>query len=177
MSSTILYAILLFYTHRRIVQMKDTGTVSSTPKFWSEPSFYSNFIPNMYPSAVTRRTQPPPHLPLTEDDRIAQNMALLLTQTDSGPSPDAASATFRIDLPEDREHAERVANSQELLGTPPPQHPDWHRSRTSSAGQATLPVPDVRGRAASRPSSIGARSTHSRAVSREERRREIEQGV
>ena len=129
----------------------------------------------MYPTA-TRKSSPSHPAPLTEDDRITQQMALLLMKSDSGPSPDATSATFRIDLPEDREQAERVANSSELLGTPPPQHPDWQRQRALSAGQGTLTVMDGRGRAATRPMSVGAGSSHSRAVSREERRREIELG-
>jgi hypothetical protein len=180
-TSTLLYGILLFWAHRRIVKIRE-GTVGSG-KLWSEPHFYNNFIPNMYPTAVKRKQNAPSDLPLTEDDRITQQMALLLMKTDSGPSPDATSGTFRIDLPEDREQAERVANSSELVGTPPTQHADWNRGRAVSAGQSHLTEHsaydrlDIRGRSAARPASIGAESTHSRAVSREERRREIERGT
>jgi hypothetical protein len=56
----------------------------------------------MYPSARKNVDM----VPLTEDERINHQMALLLMKNDAGPSPDAASATFRIDLPmgEEREH-------------------------------------------------------------------------
>jgi hypothetical protein len=127
----------------------------------------------------------PADLPLTEDDRINQQMAMLLMKSDAGPSPDAASATFRIDLPEDREEQHRMANSSELLGTPPTQaaQRNWSRSRANSRPDTTDSLSEDqawlrwdRGRSQNRPSSVGARSNHSRGLSREERRREIEMG-
>ncbi|KAF2466433.1 uncharacterized protein BDR25DRAFT_345631 [Lindgomyces ingoldianus] len=181
-TSTVLYGILLLWTHRRIVKIKEASS-TRTANLWSEQSFYTNFIQNMYPSTCTNATGPnPAEVPLTEDDRIVQQMAMLLMKNDPGPSPDAASATFRIDLPEDREERERQANSQELLGTPPTAHPDWNRSRANSNSRPDSLSEEQawqrwdRGRTAARPSSVGARSNHSRAMSREERRREIEMG-
>jgi hypothetical protein len=176
-TSSVLYAILLLWTHRRIVKIKESSN-SRAQNLWSEQSFYNNFIQNMYPSA--RPSHIPSDLPISEDDRINQQMAMLLMKTDSGPSPDAQSATFRIDLPEDREERERIANSQELLGTPPTAHQDFNRSRGNSRSDSLNEEQAWerwnRGRTAARPASIGASSNHSRALSREERRREIEQG-
>ncbi|KAF2736326.1 hypothetical protein EJ04DRAFT_490099 [Polyplosphaeria fusca] len=172
-ASSVLYAILLLWTHRRIVKIKETSN-SRAQKLWSEQSFYNNFIQNMYPS--TRSPNQPTDLPISEDERINQQMALLLMKADSGPSPDAQSATFRIDLPDDREERERMANSQELLGTPPTARRSQGNSRTNSLREEEAWERWHRGRTEVRPASIGASSNHSRAKSREERRREIEQG-
>lgn len=143
----------------------------------------------------------------TEDDRINAHLARLLARKSDDGSPDAASATFRIDLPEDREAAEREANSSELIGSPPP-------TVTAPQSEFAAPPPSIatmlgnrmghnrrknnslneeaawerwdRGRTMARPSnipqntSVGAGGSasrgHSRAMSREERRREIELG-
>jgi len=172
--STIIYAILLLWTHRRVVRIKEART-SRSANLWSEQSYYTNYVQNMYPT--TRSTSAhPPEPPLSEDDRINQQMAMLLMKSDPGPSPDASSATFRIDLPEDQEERDRIANSSELLGTPPQTHSDWNRNRGDSLTEARAWERWDRGRTQTRPSSTGAASTHSRALSREERRREIELG-
>lgn len=177
-TSTVLYAGLLLWTYHRIAKLRKNG--SSRANLWSEQSYYQNFIQNMYPAA-SRSPSAPPELQLSEDDRINQQMALLLMQKDNGPSPDASSATFRIDLPEDREERDRIANSQELVGTPPVTHADWNRARSQSRPDSLSETQawerwQDRGRSTNRPASIDARSNHSRAVSREERRREIELG-
>lgn len=168
--------MLLLWTHRRMVKLNEHGS-NRANNLYNEPQYYNNFVQNMYPAA--RSPSVPREVPLSDEDRINQQMALLLMKSDQGTSPDASSTTFRIDLPEDREERERMANSQELVGTP---HADWNRapsqSRPDSLGetQAWERWQD-RGRTAHRPGSVGARSNHSRAVSREERRREIEQGL
>jgi hypothetical protein len=180
-TSTILYGALLLWSRSRIVKSKEQTT--SRSNMWSEPSFYTNYIPNMYPTS-SRSPSAPPEIPLSEDDRINQQMALLLMKNDSGTSPDASSATFRIDLPDDREERERIANSQELVGTPPVAHPDWNRDRADSrptrpgslGEQQAWERWQERGRTTDRPSSVGSRSHHSRNVSREERRQQIELG-
>lgn len=133
----------------------------------------------MYPTAA-RSPAAPPEAPLPEDDGVNQQMALLLMRSDQRPSPDANSATFRIDLPEDIEHQERVARSQELVGTPGPAHTGWTRSRADSrpdslSEQQAWERWQERGRTTDRPASMENRG-HSRGLSREERRREIELG-
>jgi hypothetical protein len=63
----------------------------------------------------------PSEAPITEDDRVNQQMALLLAKTDSPTSPNtnAWASTFGIDLPRDREqHLDKHMRSQELVGTP-----------------------------------------------------------
>ncbi|KAF2792559.1 hypothetical protein K505DRAFT_307447 [Melanomma pulvis-pyrius CBS 109.77] len=175
-TSTMLYAMLLLWTHRRIIKIKEART-SRSANLWSEQSFYTNYIQNMYPATTTRSPSAhPPEISLSEDDRINQQMAMLLMKSDPGPSPDASSATFRIDLPDDQEERDRIANSSELVGTPPQSHSDWNRNRGDSLTEAQAWERWDRGRTQNRPSSIGAQSTHSRGLSREERRREIELG-
>ena len=175
---TLLYGVLVIWTYRRIVKNKQV--TSERTNLWSEQSYYSNFLTNMYPTAVRSPSQAP-ETPITEDDRVNQQMALLLAKSDPRPSPDA-NATFRIDLPEDREQLNRQMRSQELVGTPVQTHAGWNRdradSRPDSLGeqQAWRQWQD-RGRSTDRPSSPGGHSTHSRNVSREERRREIELGL
>lgn len=177
-TATLLYGALLLWTHRRIVKMKEQA--GSSANLWSEQSYYSNFVQNMYPTA-TRSPSRPPEAAITEEDRVNQQMALLLMNPDARPSPDANSTTFRIDLPEDREEQERHARSQELVGTPGQIHTDWNRNRADSrpdslSEQQAWQQWQDRGRTTNRPSSTSGRSSHSRNLSREERRREIELG-
>jgi hypothetical protein len=177
-AGTILYSSLLLWTYRRIVKSK--RQTDTRANLWSEQSYYHNFIPNMYPTALRSPSQPPAAA-YTEDDRVNQQMALLLhAKGDPRPSPDANS-TFRIDLPEDREQQDRQMRSQELVGTPAPTHADWNRDRSDSrpdslSEQQAWTQWQGRGRSANRPSSTEGRSSHSRNLSREERRREIELG-
>ncbi|KAL6706066.1 hypothetical protein ACN47E_006168 [Coniothyrium glycines] len=168
-TATLTYGALLLWTHRRIVKAQGQSS-SRSANLWSEPSYYSNFVQNMYPTA--RSPFQPPEAGVTEDDRVNQQMALLLMRSDSRPSPDANRATFNIDLPGAREEEERHARSQELVGTPGPIH-----TRPDNLGeqQAWERLQD-RGRTTHRPPSAGAGSSHSRNLSREERRREIELG-
>ncbi|KAK7179029.1 hypothetical protein DPSP01_003087 [Paraphaeosphaeria sporulosa] len=178
-ASTFLYGMLLLWTHRRIVKLREQR--SSRSNLYNEPGYYNNFVQNMYPAAA-RSPSAPPEIPLSDEDRINQQMALLLMKQDQGTSPDASSATFRIDLPEDHEERDRIANSQELVGTPPVSHADWNRARSQSRPDSLGETQawerwQDRGRTTDRPASIGARSNHSRAMSREERRREIEMGL
>ncbi|KAL5449875.1 hypothetical protein PMIN06_006724 [Paraphaeosphaeria minitans] len=178
-ASTFLYGLLLLWTHRRIVKLREQR--SNRSNLYNEPGYYNNFVQNMYPAAA-RSPSAPPEIPLSDEDGINQQMALLLMKQDQGTSPDASSATFRIDLPEDHEARERIANSQELVGTPPVSHADWNRARSQSRPDSLGETQawerwQDRGRTADRPASIGARSNHSRAMSREERRREIEMGL
>lgn len=182
-TSTILYGALLLWTHHRLIKSQEkTGPRSNN--MWSEQTYYTNYISNMYPT-TSRSPSAPPELPLTEEDGINQQMAMLLMKNDSNTSPDASSATFRIDLPEDREERDRIANSQELRGSPPAaahpvygDRPDGRPSRPDSLSeqQAWARWQD-RGRTTDRPPSASGRSHHSRNVSREERRREIELGL
>jgi hypothetical protein len=177
-TATLVYGVLLLWTHHRIVKIAEQA--GPREQLWSNESYYSNFVQNMYPTA-SRSPPPNPETTITEDDRVNQQMALLLIKSDQRPSPDANSATFRIDLPEDTEHQERIARSQELVGTPGQAHADWGRTRADSrpdslSEQQAWERWQERGRTTDRPTSSDQRSTHSRGLSREERRREIELG-
>jgi hypothetical protein len=175
-TATLTYGGLFLWTHHRIVRVAEEA---GPRQLWSNESYYANFVQNMYPTAA-RSPAAPPEAPLPEDDGVNQQMALLLMRSDQRPSPDANSATFRIDLPEDIEHQERVARSQELVGTPGPAHTGWTRSRADSrpdslSEQQAWERWQERGRPTDRPASMENRG-HSRGLSREERRREIELG-
>jgi len=179
--STCLYGLLLIWTHKRITRIRETST-SRSANMWSDPSFYSNFIQNMYPSSRPPGERPP----LSEDEAVNQQMAMLLMKSDSGRSPDPSQSTFRIDLPENREEQERWANSTELLATPGLSH-GGNRGRSLSVTNSPnlnhdrsaweRRVEEGRGRSDVRPAPNQASHSHSRAVSREERRREIELGA
>lgn len=174
-AATILYAALLLWRNRGNARKRRPAAAQR----YSDQSYYTNYIPNMYPSAV-RTTSPQAVDPPNDDDRVNQQMALLLMQRDA-TSPGMNSSTYRIDLPEDREEQERFETSQELVGTPKPSHAGWSRDRANSRpdslgeNQAWQQLQD-RGRKQHRPSSTDLRTNHSRGLSREERRREIELG-
>jgi hypothetical protein len=177
-TATVTYGALLLWTHHRIVRIAQHNPGSR--QLWSNESYYTNFVQNMYPTAA-RSPAMTPEVPISEDDRVNQQMALLLMKSDPRPSPDAHSATFRIDLPEDTEQLERHARSQELVGTPGQVHAGWNRNRADSrpdslGEQQAWERWQDRGRSTDRPPSGGQRSNHSRGLSREERRREIELG-
>jgi len=171
--STLLYSVLLLWKYRRMAKAKEH--VEQRSNLWSEQSYYSNFVTNMYPTATRSPSQlyEPPY---TEEDRVKQQMALLLHKSDARPSPDINS-TFRIDLPEDREQQERVLNSQELVGTPAQAHRNRTDGQPDGLGEnQAWQHWQGRGRSTIRASSSGGASSHSRNLSREERRREIELG-
>jgi hypothetical protein len=177
-AATLLYSVLLLWKHHHI--SKQSAAQQSRSNLWSEQSYYQNYIPNMYPTAT--RTPSQDRAPILEDDRVSQNMALLLRTSESRPSPDA-NATFQINMPVEDEESELPAHGQERIGTPQPAHADWNRNRgransrpdSLSEQQAWQQWQD-RGRPTNRPPSISGRSSHSRGISREERRREIELG-
>lgn len=178
-AATLLYGILLLLTYRRLAKTKERE--GQRVNLYSEQSFYTNYLENVYPTAFRSPSQPP-EAPVTEDDRVIQQMALLLRKrSDPHPSPEAIS-TYRIDLPEDTEQMERQARSQELVGTPAQAHADWSRERANSRPDSLGEHQawqrwQGRGRTADRTSSTSMQSDRSRNVSREERRREIELGL
>ena len=184
--ATLVYSSLCLYTYARLHQ--PAPQPDARANLWSEQSYYNNFVVNMYPTAVRSPSQPLPpahhlhlHQPVyTDDDRVSQQMALLLSKSDSRPSLDANS-TFRIDLPVDPNHDEQDTDTRELVATPGHPPSGWNRDRADSCPdslgehQAWQRLHD-RGRTTIRPQSSGGRSSQSRNLSREERRREIELG-
>lgn len=159
----------------------------SQQNLWSAPNYYQNFIQNMYPTAAASHSSS--HAPVepayTEDDRVNQQMALLLRRNDSRLSPGSHDESFNIDLPGQREEEERRERSQELGGTETGvvgAVRGHTRSASNSLGeqQAWERVRERdgnRGRERMRPSTAaGTGSGHGRSLSREERRREIELG-
>ena len=168
--------MLLLWKHHHVT--KQNATQQSRVNLWSEPPYYQNYNSNMYPTAT--RTPSQDRAPILEDDRVSQNMALLLRTSESRPSPDA-SATFQINMPVEDEESELPAQNQDRIGTPQRAHADWNRGRADSrpdslSEQQAWQQWQDRGRTTNRPRSTSGRSSHSRGISREERRREIELG-
>ncbi|KAF2084061.1 hypothetical protein K490DRAFT_50057 [Saccharata proteae CBS 121410] len=184
---TLIYSLLLIYTNRRISRLR-RHLNSRSQNMWQGSSYYDNWIANMFPSvkssANNRGVSPPmdgyfshnhtPGVPLTEDDMVNQQMAMLLMKNDSGPSPDASQNTFRIDLPEDSDPEQDSPNARRMRNAHPP---------ASAPNPAPVPAPIAhrygergshnRGRSDTR----GTPSMETmRAKSREERRQEIELG-
>lgn len=71
---------------------------------WQEDRFYTNWVANMHPTA--RPPRGPGAAPPTEEDMMRARMAALLRRPDAGPSAHASRATFRIDMPAGGEEAE-----------------------------------------------------------------------
>lgn len=126
----------------------------------------------MYPTAYApAEPTASPSQPAPEDhDFVAHQMAMLLTKADPGPSPDAMTETFRIDLPGEPEDAPMQAGGvreyygrSKFLSVGMPQRTMWERMTGK---------PVDRGRSEGR-----GTGSDERAKSREERRREIELGI
>ena len=140
-------------------------TPPQPPSRASTPTLAPTLAPTLTPTLTPTRSPGA----TAEDERINQQMALLLQKSDPGPSPDATSATFHIDLPQHSGPAAHAAHygAQTL---PPPL---LARSRSDAAEFADAPE---RGRLAVRPVSVGGPAL-GRDRSREQRRREIELGA
>ncbi|KAF2756979.1 hypothetical protein EJ05DRAFT_501524 [Pseudovirgaria hyperparasitica] len=181
--SSLLYGVLLISTHRKIQRFRKQ--ISSMPNYADshDKNYITNYIKNVYPSAVNSGTNIPP----TEQEQINQHLARLLMKNDPGPSPEAWQSTFNISLPEDPSHEAggreilhgRRTNTHHGLYEPErqiqsPGRSTWNRMAGAIAGHRgrsdTLTV-QGRGRDATR-----SDGDTPRALSREERRREIELG-
>ena len=110
--STVTYAGLLIYTHRKIGIVRSRGppilpveseqeSVSRQPSesLWQDPAYYDNYIRNMFPASA-----PPPNqttgydaTAITEEEMQRQQMLMLLLHRDQVPTPNASQSTFRID--------------------------------------------------------------------------------
>ncbi|KAB2571639.1 hypothetical protein DBV05_g9685 [Lasiodiplodia theobromae] len=193
---TVLYGVFLVLTNRRIAQLR-TQLSSKSNNMWQHNStYYENWIANMFPSVkrVSPLYAPPPeqhNMPLTEDDLVNQQMAMLLMNKDPGPSPDASQSTFRIQLPYGEEsdgennpnsrrnrsmrHQHHHSNSRGIPMSPPQALHEYYastRTRSGSYGHGYSNSTDSRrGRTDDR-----SGGGEPRAKSREERRQEIELG-
>lgn len=186
-ASITVYSILFLWNHRVLSHLQRSSSLSGGGSYalapthaqqqhiyYSDPNYYSNYTQNMYPTAYTptEPNQAPHSRTPTDDDYIAQQMALLLTKADPGPSPDAMTETFRIGLPGDGDETpvnqsggvREYYGRSKFLTVGAPQRSMWERM----TGR-----PVDRGRAEER----GGSGERERAKSREERRREIELGT
>ncbi|KAK5128755.1 hypothetical protein LTR85_000088 [Meristemomyces frigidus] len=106
--STIVYGILLIYTHRKIgiVKARAPGinvpmrpmSMSSAGGTWQDSGYYENYVRNMYP-ASSHQPQPMGYDPkaITEEELQRQQMLMLLLQKEQPPTPDPSQSTFHID--------------------------------------------------------------------------------
>lgn len=123
--STIIYGGLLLWTHRRLSDAKSRNepaqiplqhglrgtSLSSQLPAYQDPTYYSNYIVNMYPASQAPMDHPagltlphdppagPPPEALTEEELTRQQMLMLLLKpTDRVPSPNLTADSFnRID--------------------------------------------------------------------------------
>lgn len=108
-TTTIVYAALLVYTHRRISTVIVRGpavplapsrpsSIRGGARLWQDQAYYDNYIQNMFPASA-REPQPMGYDPntITEEEMQRQQMLMLLLQRDQEPTPDPTQSTFRID--------------------------------------------------------------------------------
>lgn len=186
---TILYAIFLIHTNRRIARLRIHLSSRSHNMWQHNSTYYENWIANMFPSV--KRVAPyystPPdqyNMPPTDDELVNQQMAMLLMNKDPGPSPDASQSTFRIQLPigedSDGEGSPNARRNRSMRHpergipmSPPRTLHEYYavtRQRSGSHGQGAS-HDARRGRTDSRNG-----GGEVRGKSREERRQEIELG-
>lgn len=117
--SAVIYGCLLIWTQRRIGAIKAkkqevhhmTIPLAQTPAptqhrgsevtLHQENSYYENYNRNLFPSAYTPTSQPPPNgydpNTITEEEMQRQQMLMLLLNKDHPSTPDPSQSTFRID--------------------------------------------------------------------------------
>ena len=112
--STIVYGTLLIFTHRKVGVRKSRSpgmsmplrpaSMSSAGGAWQEPSYYENYIRNMYPTSTHQaQAQAQPQQmgydpnSITEEEMQRQQMLMLLLHKEQAPTPDPSQSTFRID--------------------------------------------------------------------------------
>lgn len=191
--STIVYAGLLIWAHRRIallknpkkqqslsMQMQAPAETSpyhrdSQTALWQEPGFYENYNRNMFPTAHAPSPEPPAGFDsdsITEEEMQRQQMLMLLLQRDESPGPDASQSTFHIDWQGRDEEEPPPTNGYYAPGqSATPQTPYL---RPGIIRQMTNELPSWDG--VWRTSARVSNSMWRRPGSRELRRQEIEQG-
>ncbi|KAF2423813.1 hypothetical protein EJ08DRAFT_424242 [Tothia fuscella] len=202
-ASAIIYGVLALIAQRKVKKIADASNVSayyrsmagtpSTMGRYQEPGYYQNFVQNIYPTARSpgAASFDAPTKPfVSEEDMVNQQMAMLLTKNDPGPSPDASQTTFRLEWPQGTEQEEefdafgrrrmRTFSASGRLLTPGSAAAYGSRTGNDSTQQSSNPstwaklgraVGVDRGRL-----DVRGESSHARRKSREERRQEIEMG-
>jgi len=184
--STVTYGGAALWTHRRIKHTTRAPVWPSSQQAWQDTTYPQTYVPSPYvgttrTSEASTMYQAPP---MTEDEQVNHQMAMLLMKTDSGPSPDATQGTFRLEWPpggDEDEGLGRRNRSRTFSGHNKFLAPGY-RNRSGSAVQPQTNSAwgrigrvigiSVRGR----PEDRAAAQRTERARSREERRREIELG-
>lgn len=202
--STIIYGGLLIYTHRKIGVVKARGSsmplrpnsISSNYSGpWQEPTYYENYNRNMFPTSVREPQQMGYDVnQITEEEMQRQQMLMLLLHREQPPTPDPSQSTFHIDW-QGQEQEEGPPINGFYAPAPQSGHPPLSAFPPSAYPQTAYPpqsgisrqfTGDLRpwdgvwrGPPRGRVSS-SIQTLENRAASRErreERRREIEQGM
>lgn len=137
--STVAYAGLLFFAHRKITKVKANRPMEMMPPaqigyqhqdsettLWQDARYYENYTRNMWPTAHPPDRTPAAHGPtsITEEEMQRQQMLmLLLQQKDRLETPDATSSTFHIDWREDDDNAPAEGYYAPGTGRPATAHP------------------------------------------------------
>lgn len=194
--SIVVYATLLIWTFRRIAAVRKNAPESTSMSLlgqpqnpltqglstsYHDPSYFDNHLANMYPAARPTQTQEPriPPDDITEEDHLRQQMLMLLTTKPEPQSGGSSGAnTFnRIEFPLDEPEPPRPRVSPSMQSPGPPAYHGYHgyyapsasrhSSQQSSQGTPAMPPWDGIWRGGGDVTDL---------ATREERRRQIEQG-
>lgn len=140
--STIVYAGLLIWTQRRLSAVKATApasiplrrtSFSSNIPLYQDPTYYSNYLANMYPASTNGGPTGPPAEALTEEELQRQQMLMLLLNRplERAPSLNQTADSFNRIEWETREEGLGSPLNQRGERAPPyngyyapqPQHP------------------------------------------------------
>lgn len=195
--SIVVYATLLIWTFRRIAAVRKNAPEATSMSLlgqpqnpltqglstsYHDPSYFDNHLANMYPAARPTQTQesrsPPDEI--TEEDHLRQQMLMLLTTRPEPPSGGSSGAnTFnRIEFsPLDEPEPPRHRASSTLQSPGPPAYHGYHgyyapsasRQSSQQSWQGTPAMPPWDGIWRGGGDVIDL-------ATREERRRQIEQG-
>lgn len=208
--STIVYGALLIYTHRKIINLKPPNTdvtvfgvtvqmpprpssLSSGTGLWQDPSYYDNYVRNMYPTS-SHQQQPMGYDPnaISEEEMQRQQMLMLLLHRDQPATPDPSASTYNIEwqgqdpddvVPPNGYYAPQSAFSPSAV----PQSAYTSTTYTPQTGISRVGTNDLRPwdgvwrgiaqRGRTNTSSTLPMVRDTSREQREERRREIEQGT
>lgn len=184
------YAALLLWTYRKIHVLQTTHpsllaqpetagqSLDEVPR-WQSQSYYQNYTRNMYPSSYEPTPVPFEEVPvITEEEKQRQQMLMLLLSHEENSDAPSSSGTFKIDWQSNDQDAitphpsNKARAPDSALPRPGFLTPATAMSRLSRQFPGELrPWDGVWRGVAQQP------ARHERALSREDRRREIEMGA
>lgn len=155
----MIYGSLNIYTRRKINNISDYSHQRPV-RFWGDAGSRRNYAANMFSRNKSSQAGQS-----KDEDLTRHQMLQLLQKRESATSPDAASSTFRINLPDNDDESLTLSprgrsRTNTLLPMSPMNNQMWDATRRNSREALEAFQP-----------------SHQRTLSREQRRREIEMGL